>query len=134
MAPHLECSSKGESRFSAFRARIRARGNRSIEEIYQAAKVLEDGRTGLSWRDAKGKPATNMEAVARLYATLWEEYIHENPELLQVLIDAPGLSDQFGQPGHCCQATELWRIRSRFVDDAPGATEASYPRQARLPI
>ena len=46
--PYLECSSKGDKRFSAFSARIRARGNRSIEEVYQAAKVFSDGTTGLN--------------------------------------------------------------------------------------
>jgi hypothetical protein len=38
-------------------------------------------------------------------------YIDENPELLQVLRKASGLSDMFGQPGHACQAAELWSIR-----------------------
>ena len=37
--------------------------------------------------------------------------LFENPGLLDVLRAASGLSDIFGQPGHCCQATELWRIR-----------------------
>ena len=70
-APFLECSSRGERRLSASAARIHGRGNRSIENIYQAAKVFADGSTGLSWREAKGR-----------------------------------------KPGHCCQATELWRIRA----------------------
>ena len=47
-APFLECSSRGERRLSAFAARIHGRGNRSIENIYQAAKVFADGSTGLS--------------------------------------------------------------------------------------
>lgn len=110
-APFLECSSKGDQRFSAFHARIRRRGGRSIEEIYQGAKVFADGSTGLSWRQAKGRRATNMAEVVRLYAALWDEFIAENPHLLQVLLQAPGLSDLFGQVGHCCQASELWRIR-----------------------
>lgn len=33
-------------------------------------------------------------------------------ELLRVIRAYPGLSDIFGQPGHVCQATELWRIRN----------------------
>jgi len=53
-SPFLECSSRGDRRFSAFSARIRQRGNRSIEALYQAAKIFEDGSTGLSWRAAKG--------------------------------------------------------------------------------
>lgn len=110
--PFLECSSKGDSRFSAFYARIKSRGNRSIEDLYQGAKVFEDGRTGLGWREAKGKKAINQAEITLLYATLWNEFIQENPALVAVLTAASGLSDRFGQPNHCCQATELWRIRS----------------------
>lgn len=116
VAPFLECSSKGDKRFSAFYARVKGRGNRSIEEIYQAAKRFPDGSTGLSVKDAKGRHATNSEDVAELYAELWNEYISENAFLIPTLISASGLSDIFGQGGHVCQATELWRIRSAFID------------------
>jgi hypothetical protein len=84
----------------------------SIEELYQASKVFEDGSTGLSWRDAKGRRAVNADVCASFYSMLWDEYIAEHPELLAVLKAASGLSDIFGQSGHCCQATELWRIRN----------------------
>jgi hypothetical protein len=114
-APFLECSSKGDKRFSAFFARIRGRNNQRIEDIYQAAKILEDGRTGLSWKDAKGKPAVNAKEVSELYSQLWDEYMAENPELLAVLREYSGLRDVFGQAGHACQATELWRIRNAGV-------------------
>lgn len=89
-APYLERSSRGDRRFSAFSARLNRYGGRSIEELYQAAKVFEGGITGLSWREAKGRQATNMDEVARLYARLWDEYIDENPALLDVLRAAPG--------------------------------------------
>lgn len=112
IAPFLECSSKGDTRFSAFYARIRGRGGKSIEDMYQAAKVFDDGTTGLGWRDAKGKRAVNIAECAQLYSRLWDDYIQENPQLLDVLTAASGLADRFGQKGHCCQATELWRIRS----------------------
>ena len=116
--PFLECSSRGDKRFSAFYARIRSRGYSSIEEIYQAAKVFTtmwgEEVTGLSPREAKGRFPDNIEEVHKLYSKLWDEYIEENPELLQVLRDASGLSDVFGQNGHCCQATELWRIRNKY--------------------
>lgn len=110
--PYLECSSKGDLRFSAFHARIKARNNRSIEDIYQAAKIFHDGVTGMSWRYAKGKKAVNQEQCSKLYSQLWDEYIAENPELLNVLKSVQGVSDIWGVPGHCCQATELWRIRN----------------------
>ena len=108
-APFLECSSRGDSEFSAFYAKV---NGRSIEEQYQAAKVFEDGSTGLTWRQAKGRRSINQEEVATLYSKLWDQYIEENPYLLERLREASGLSDMFGQPGHVCQATELWRIRN----------------------
>lgn len=110
-APFLECSSRGDKRFSAFYARVASRGGKTIEELYQAAEVLEDGRTGLSWREAKGRRPVNAEYCAKLYSTLWDEYIAENRSLVDVLLAANGLSDTFGQQGRVCQETELWRIR-----------------------
>ena len=47
VAPYLECSSKGYTQLSAFYARVKQRGNKTIEEIYQGAKIFEDGTTGL---------------------------------------------------------------------------------------
>ena len=116
-APFLECSSRGERRFSAFYAEV---NGKSIEAQYQAAKKFEteDGSiiTGLPWNQAKGKKATNQQEVAELYSRLWDQYIREHPELLEVLKKATGLSDIFGQEGHCCQATELWRIRCKALE------------------
>lgn len=114
-APFFECSSKGDRRFSAFYARIRRRGDRTIEEIFQAAKVFEDGSTGLSVKAAKGRQPVNTDEVARLYFDLWVEYIMENNDLLPVICTATGLSDVFGQPGHNCQATSLWDIRNHYL-------------------
>ena len=110
-APFLECSSKGDKRFSAFFARIRSRNNETIENIYQRSKVFENGVTGLDWRDAKGKKALNSEEVTVLYFQLWHEYIDENPHLVEVLTKASGLSDIFGNITSNCQATALWKIR-----------------------
>lgn len=106
--PFLECSSRGNNRFSAFYARVEGR---SIEETYQAAKVFGDGRTGLSWREAKGRRAVNQEECAALYSALWDRYIAEHPDLGDLLDKVSGLSDMFGKPGSVCQATELWRIK-----------------------
>lgn len=111
-APFLECSSKGDKRFSAFYATIKARGGQSIETIYQASKRFEDGSTNLTWREAKGRKAINSKYCARLYTRLWREYLNENPELVSVLKSSTGLSDIFGQAQHVCQATELWHLRN----------------------
>ena len=118
-APFLECSTRGDRRFSAFRARLRGRGGRSVEEVYQAAKVFADGSTGLGWREAKGRRCVNGAEVRALYAALWDEYLAENPHLLATLTAASGLSDAFGQAGHACQATELWRIRCAALGVTP---------------
>lgn len=112
-APYLECSSKGDARFSAFHARPRSLKGKSIEDAYQAAKVFADGSTGLSWRKAKGRHAVNQEECAALYERLWLEWVREQ-KLLPVLRLATGLSDRFGQEGHVCQAEALWRIRMCF--------------------
>lgn len=112
--PYLECSSQGDKRFSAFYARIKRLGGKSIEELYQAAKVFSDGATGLPIDEAKGLRPVNAEEVAKLYASLWDEYISENPGLIPRLLAASGLSDKFGRKGSVCQATELWRIRREF--------------------
>lgn len=110
--PYLECSSKGDKRFSALYARIKARDNKSIEELYQAYKVFADGSTGLHWRKAKGRTdCVNIAESRMLYSILWREYIAENPELNFIINKASGLSDVFGQEGHACQAEELWHIR-----------------------
>jgi len=112
-ATFLECSSKGDKRFSAFYARVDHNGRSdSIENHYQAAKVFGDGTTGLRWQEAKGKYPVNIAYVHALYSALWDKYIADRPVLLLTLKAATGLSDIFGQPGRCCQATELWRIRN----------------------
>ena len=113
-APYLECSSRGDRRFSAFYAKI---GNKTIEERYQAFKIFEGGQAGLSIKEAKGRKALNAAEAAEYYALLWDQYIYVlNPHLKEVLAKATGLSDCFGQEGHCCQATELWRIRSELLN------------------
>lgn len=111
-APYLECSSQGDRRFSPFFAYV---GRQSIEDAYQAAKIFEDGTTGLGWREAKGRRPINPERCARLYSKLWDQYISEHPWLIEVLKAATGLSDMFGQPGSPCQSTELWRIRNEHL-------------------
>lgn len=124
-APFLECSSRGDRRFSAFYARVNLRGRiDSIEAHYQAAKVFADGVTGLTPTEAKAKQRTvqvvNLDECRALYTRMWDAYIAANPDLLNVLIRAKGLQDMFGQPGRACQATELWRIRCEALVDNPG--------------
>jgi hypothetical protein len=114
--PYLECSSRGDKRFSAYFARIRRLGGKSIEELYQAKKMFKDGSTNLPIDEARGLRPINDIEVRAYYSWLWDEYIFENPQLLPVLRQSAGLSDVFGKQGSCCQATELWRIRNSYPD------------------
>lgn len=115
----MECSSEGDRRFSAFYARVRELGSRTIEDMYQSSKWFGhpagEGSEELHWSHARGREPLNGKAVRELYAKLWDMYIAENPELLPVLRQATGLSDKFGKPGRACQATELWRIRAESL-------------------
>lgn len=113
--PYLECSSRGDKRFSAFYARIEGGvpGSpviKSIEDWYQGAKVFEDGSTGLDWRQAKGRKPVNVEEVRWWYSYFWDVYFARNPELLDVIKEYNGFSDIYGQEGHACQAEEVYRI------------------------
>lgn len=112
--PFLECSGDGFRPFSALTAR--GPGGASIEHIYQTSKII-DGRYVRNIAQGKGKLADNQEECAKLYSTLWDRYIEENPALGRLLMRQSGLSDKYGQRGHVCQATELWRIRERLLRD-----------------
>jgi len=117
-APYLECSSRGDKRFSALYAILP--DGKSIEEHYQSSKMFEnpDGTRewGLGIKEAKGRRAINMDYCRREYSRLWDTYIELNPHLLEVLAVQTGLSDAFGRLGCQCQATELWRIRRKYKE------------------
>ncbi len=115
-APFLECSSAGDKRFSAFYARLRKYGGKSIEVLYQEAKVFEGGVTRLSWREAKGKTPINIKELTVYYARLWDQYFKENPKLLDVIKKYNGFTDRYGQKGHNCQAKEILRIKKEYFD------------------
>lgn len=116
--PILECSSKGDKRFSAFFARIKKYGN-TIENLYQAHKIFEDGHGGLisnlGWREAKGKKAVNQEECRKYYSELWDLYFEENPILYRVISNYKGFSDIFGKEGSVCQAIEIYRIHQKYM-------------------
>lgn len=117
-APFLECSSRGDKRFSAFYARIKFRNNKTIEELYQARKMFRIGDhlfSGLSIKEAKGKKPVNIDDCKSFYSQLWDEFISENSDLLLVIKEYNGFSDIFGQEGHQCQAEEIFRIRNSLI-------------------
>lgn len=112
--PYLECSSQGDHRFSAFYAKPASLRGYTIEQAYQAMKVFEGGVTGLSIRDAKGRKPLNIDDCYSCYVDWFHEWVLQE-DLIPVLTAASGLSDQYGQKGHTCQALVLWDIRSSYL-------------------
>ena len=93
---NLECSSRGDKRFSAFYAVI---NGRSIEELYQSCK-----------RDSKGNPVRKGQYVDHCiirnikytpdyltpyYRYLWYIYLKNNPELVKYASQFNSFSDMF---------------------------------------
>lgn len=103
----LECSSKGDKRFSAFYAKL---GNRSIEEIFQSRKLGEDGQPVGKGR----KPAYvlirderhPLPMLSELYYALWHRYLTRHPSLIEFLESYDGFTDQFDKSGRVWLKTE----------------------------
>lgn len=121
-APFLECSSRGDRRFSALFAVVRGK---PIEHWYQYAKDFGFDASNLNWRDRQGLACENTEEVRALYEDLWDEYMASHSELLPVIMEASGLSDMFGKTGHACQATSLWRIRNQAIAEQAPAPQSA---------
>jgi hypothetical protein len=82
-----EVSSKGDSRFSALKAKLK--DGRTIEEAYQL-DIKGYRKLGNDWRLGKGKPPLleyTAEEGYKQYKKLWETYLNENPELLKELTE-----------------------------------------------
>jgi hypothetical protein len=109
--PFLDCSGDGDRRCNAVHARIRGRRHRSIDEIYRSVKPFRGKLIGLPRPEARRLIEIHRQEVKDLYAALWDEYISENPQLLDVLCDASGLIDRTADPRQPSGAEELWRIR-----------------------
>lgn len=78
-----ECSSKGDSRFSAFNATLM--DGRSIEQHYQCdVKGYQPG--GYNWRLGKGRPPLDPTVDPwSAYLALWRQWARANPSLMAEL-------------------------------------------------
>ena len=86
-----ECSSKGDSRFSAFYARLE--DGRTIEQIYQCdVKGYDPG--GVNWRLGKGKPPLRTVDLWPEYLGLWRSWakVHDSE-----LADLSNKAELFGR-------------------------------------
>lgn len=91
-----EVSTRGDARFSAFRARLA--DGRSIEEVYQCdVKGYDPG--GRDWRRGKGRPGLYPTDLWAEYMALWRSWAKEHPELIAELMQLIGpdgkLRDRF---------------------------------------
>ena len=105
----LECSSRGDKRFSAFYAKISFYGSYdSIENHYQSVKRNAAGR-----KVSKGQPVDHIHINGRmldakyltpLYTMMWIKYLDKHPELVEYAQSFDEFTDMFR--GKCinCQA------------------------------
>lgn len=118
----LECSSKGDKRFSALYAKVSVNNLfDSIENHYQKAKVFKNENGELiqydNWKDAKGKKpiAFNISGCylplrfgAMFYSLMWYKYLKTNPSLETVLEQFDVYNDLFkSKNSYVCQADVL---------------------------
>ena len=130
MMKNLECSSRGDKRFSALYAIVTVNGHTaSIEQHYQQAKRGLDGKpTG------KGKGCAYIVVYGRRlpseyltpwYKFLWFLYLKHNPELLEVINRYDTFTDMFRGHSINCQADVIAAVRE-------GGLEALVPDCKRL--
>ena len=127
----LECSSKGDARFSAFYANVEiCKETKSIEEHYQLAKRFrKGGRIVVPQKvmDAKGKAPINfivggevfdVKDLTSFYVYLWVKYLDQSPDLVKVLAKYDDYSDMFKGKSINCQADvirDYMRDRAKLV-------------------
>jgi len=120
---NLECSSKGDKRFSAFYANVEAFGvYQSIENHYQDCKYKDSGS-----KCKKGEKVDYIKLGGRklkpkyltpYYKMLWIKYFDNNPELLEYVKDFDSFSDMFKGKSINCQAdviSELVKSGREYV-------------------
>lgn len=138
----LECSTKGDIRFSAFGATIELFGHKAtIEQHYQLSKRFLD-KYGMLYApksiyDVKGKNSkvTNMEFAwivvndkvfpidfrMEFYKWMWLQYLDQNPDLVKFAEQFDDFNDIFKGKSIICQADCIRQYikqgRLSMVDD-----------------
>lgn len=113
----LECSSKGDKRFSAFYAKVKLFGKYdSIENHYQLSKRIGDF-VPTNWKDVKGKKPTHLHIdghdydlkyTEAWYDLLWVSYFKNNPDLVEYAKKFDDYNDIFkSKNAIVCQADSI---------------------------
>jgi hypothetical protein len=131
-----EVSSKGNSAFSAFNAKLA--DGRTIEEAYQLDVKGYREKGGKTWRDGKGKPPINGKTHQQLwneYLGLWEQWAKENPQQIEKLRELSAgkvLTDMFATTP-VNQAHALSVILDRTPAAAKPATQQTVKQENNIP-
>ena len=106
---NLECSSRGDKRFSAFYSKVSFYGKfDSIENIYQSVKFKLNGE-----KCKKGEKVDiivingiklDPKYLTPFYKLLWVKYLDNNPELVEYAKGFDTFSDMFRGKSINCQA------------------------------
>ncbi|MGL5750818.1 MAG: hypothetical protein ACRCXT_09850 [Paraclostridium sp.] len=109
----LECSSKGDKRFSAFYAKVNLEGGSfTIESLYQQSKRFN----GEKINKPKGKIPTSIywngkdldvKYLKNLYHTLWWHYLSSNKDLVEYAKQFDDYNDIFKGKSINCQADAI---------------------------
>ena len=114
VAPFIECSSKGDTRFSSSYATI---GKKTISELYNNKRAWADESKLLTWNKAGIAPKEIDFECNKYYRELWKQYLSEHKELKKILLKATGVSNVYGEMMNVCQATVLWSIRKELLEN-----------------
>lgn len=125
----LECSSQGDSRFSALNAKVIVNGvEDTIENHYQQAKVFIENNKFIQYKEfkkTKGKRPVAFNISnhilplrfgAMFYNMLWYKYLKSNDNLQDVLAKYDDYSDKFKGKSFVCQADSI----RMFMNDSYG--------------
>ena len=114
---NLECSSKGDKRFSAMYARIELCGRwDTIESHYQLAKRFGTSPPPTHWKQCKGRRPTHfvwnginlpLTKLTDFYNYLWSLYLDANPHLVGYLTQFSSFTDCFARSGCNNQAKAI---------------------------
>lgn len=118
----LECSSRGDKRFSALYAKVTINGKtQSIENWYQLSKDF-NGKRPKSFKQAKHiqhlgyKPTSfwfkgkeyDIKHLSSFYELLWVSYLNKNPDLVEYAKGFDDFSDMFKNKNTInCQADTI---------------------------
>lgn len=114
----LECSSRGDKRFSALWAKVEIFGvTDTIENHYQLSKRFETlmgVEVPQHWKDAKGKKPSFFEVdgqvfdlkhLDKFYSLMWVKYLDNHPELVRYARQFDDYNDMFKSKNSIvCQA------------------------------